>query len=235
MAVVDPRIADLSRANGVDPLAVLAVAQVEAGGIPATINGIALMRLELHLLWRAWPSAYRSVLDTYAHVDGPNAWEGHRVLLAPNRVPTGAVVVSTDGHGGHTWVRMHAPTDWRIGQAVEQAALGTLTTVASGLPSPHGDAAREAVYASASWGRFQLLGRDHAALGYATPQAMAEAFTDEAEAVAAFFRRLANRPQELAALRELRWFDFARSYNGSGQPQWYADRMAAAYERLGAA
>jgi hypothetical protein len=85
---------------------------------------------------------------------------------------------------------------------------------------------------SASWGLGQILGENHKAVGYATPQAMVKAFMDDEEAhVAAIIEFLIanNIADDLAAHR---WAVVARVYNGPGyRTHNYDGRMAAAYAK----
>jgi len=85
---------------------------------------------------------------------------------------------------------------------------------------------------SASWGLGQILGENHAMIGYDTPQDMVFAFLDDAEvhleAMIAFI--LAAKLD--GKLRAHDWAGFARGYNG---PQYaehgYHTRLESAYKR----
>lgn len=85
---------------------------------------------------------------------------------------------------------------------------------------------------SASWGLGQLLGSNHVAAGYGSPQAMVAAFCDseaaQLEGMAAFIKAggLAKHLQAHA------WVSFARLYNGPGyEKNQYDVRLARAYAR----
>jgi len=85
---------------------------------------------------------------------------------------------------------------------------------------------------SASWGLTQILGENHAIVGYSTPQAMVTAFMDDEE------NHLAAMVEFLIAnnidddLRAHRWDVVARVYNGPGYAtHGYHTRMAAAYAK----
>ena len=84
-----------------------------------------------------------------------------------------------------------------------------------------------------SWGLGQILGENHKAAGYATPQAMVAAFCagGEAEHLAAMIRFIvANKLDD--DLRRHDWAGFARGYNG---PQYathgYHTKLAAAFRK----
>lgn len=83
-----------------------------------------------------------------------------------------------------------------------------------------------------SWGLGQILGENHALVGYATPQAMVLAFMDDEEKhLEAIVEFLIKR--EIADdLRRHDWAAVARVYNGSGYAKnGYHTKMAAAYAR----
>lgn len=93
---------------------------------------------------------------------------------------------------------------------------------------------RDAALSAASWGLFQILGSNHRAAGYSTLlryiSAMYRSATDHLRALAMFIRaddRLVD------AIRERRWADFARFYNGPAyRRNLYDEKLAAAYARL---
>lgn len=83
---------------------------------------------------------------------------------------------------------------------------------------------------STSWGKFQIMGFNHGACGFTTVHAFVEAMREsEARHLDAFVGFILSRG--LAdELRERRWADFARSYNGTGyKANRYDEKMAAAY------
>lgn len=91
-----------------------------------------------------------------------------------------------------------------------------------------GDKAHQA----ASWGLFQIMGFNHAACGYSSAEAMADALkTSVAENVRAFCHFIkASGWAEYLAARD--WAGFARRYNGPGYAQNAYDRkLRAAWER----
>jgi len=99
-------------------------------------------------------------------------------------------------------------------------------------------AAREldeaAALSSASWGRFQIMGFNHAAAGFSTPQAFVAAMcAGEGEHLMAFARFVKTSPRAMNALRLSDWAGFARWYNGEGYAQHgYDQRLKTAYARL---
>jgi hypothetical protein len=90
----------------------------------------------------------------------------------------------------------------------------------------------EAAVASASWGRFQIMGMNYQKCGFTkATDFVADMAKSEARQLAAFeaFCRSSNIVDEL---QRLDWEGFARVYNGSGQVERYGRLMREAYERL---
>jgi hypothetical protein len=93
---------------------------------------------------------------------------------------------------------------------------------------------REAALECCSWGLFQVLGRNWRRAGHKTLQSFINAAYLSADAhldmLVAF---VLSDPRLLTALREHRWADFARGYNGPAYARHgYHARIAAAHARL---
>jgi uncharacterized protein (TIGR02594 family) len=86
---------------------------------------------------------------------------------------------------------------------------------------------------SASWGRFQIMGFNHKAAGYATVQDFVKGMkSGEGAQLQAFASFIGSNPKMLEALRNHDWASFARQYNGPGYAaNNYDDKMAAAYAK----
>lgn len=82
-----------------------------------------------------------------------------------------------------------------------------------------------------SWGAFQLMGFHYKNLGYESPQAMRADLGTEQGQLDAFVRFIKADAVLLDALRRQDWHSFAGRYNGTGQIDVYAGRMARAYEQ----
>lgn len=91
----------------------------------------------------------------------------------------------------------------------------------------------DAALQSASWGAFQIMGFNHGRLGYSTVQEMVTAMQTAEGQLDGFARFVETDAVLLDALRRRDWCVFAGRYNGPGQVDVYASRMAAAYERAG--
>ncbi|QIJ77127.1 DUF3380 domain-containing protein [Methylobacterium sp. NI91] len=86
---------------------------------------------------------------------------------------------------------------------------------------------------AASWGLGQILGENHRAAGYASPQAMVLAFCNggEAEHLAAMVRFIVTNGLD-DELRRHDWAGFARGYNGAGYAKHgYHTKLAAAFAK----
>ncbi len=89
---------------------------------------------------------------------------------------------------------------------------------------------REAALKSASWGMFQILGVNHKAAGFADVEAyVAAQLVSEGNHLDAFVNFIFHNKLD-DELRDLRWADFARRYNGPAyKKNRYDEKMAAAY------
>ncbi len=91
---------------------------------------------------------------------------------------------------------------------------------------------RQAALASASWGKFQILGANFKACGFATLQTFINAmYASESTQLGAFIRFVRHEQLD-DEMRELRWADFARRYNGPRYAENnYHGKLAAAHRR----
>lgn len=92
---------------------------------------------------------------------------------------------------------------------------------------------RNAALMSASWGKFQIMGFNYALAGFNSLQEFITAmYQSERNHLIAFINFIKHTSLD-DELRELRWADFARKYNG---PQYaknkYDTKLAAAYEKF---
>ena len=94
--------------------------------------------------------------------------------------------------------------------------------------------APDAALRSASWGRFQIMGNNHRAAGFATVDAFVEAMMQsEVAQLNAFVSFVASDKTMLSALRRKDWAAFAKAYNGAGyRKNLYDEKLEAAYQRL---
>lgn len=92
---------------------------------------------------------------------------------------------------------------------------------------------RNAALMSASWGRFQVMGFNYALAGFNSLQEFVTAmYKGEREHLFAFVNYIINTSLD-DELREKRWSDFARKYNGPDyKKNNYDVKMAEAYKKL---
>lgn len=93
----------------------------------------------------------------------------------------------------------------------------------------------QAALKAPSWGKFQILGENHKACGFATVEAFAKAMTiSEVEHLKAFIAFVAGNASLLQAIRRKDWTGFAKSYNGPAFATFkYDTKLAAAFARYG--
>jgi len=91
----------------------------------------------------------------------------------------------------------------------------------------------DAGFASASYGKFQILGENYAVCGYSSPAAFAFAMArDEREQLKAFENFIRGN-NLLVHLRNKNWAAFARGYNGTAyKKNQYDTKLANAYARF---
>ncbi len=90
---------------------------------------------------------------------------------------------------------------------------------------------RNAAIQATSWGAPQIMGFHWKALGYPNPQGMVQAMDTDGGQLDAFVRFIKANPALEDAMRRQDWSAFAAGYNGTGQIDVYANRIAAAYAR----
>lgn len=84
---------------------------------------------------------------------------------------------------------------------------------------------------SASWGAFQIMGMHWRTLGYASVDAFVDAMQLPAGQLEAFVRFIERNPPLADAMLRRDWFNFAAHYNGTGNVDYYAGKIAAAFDR----
>jgi hypothetical protein len=91
---------------------------------------------------------------------------------------------------------------------------------------------RTAAMMSASWGMFQIMGFNHAKCGYKTVQQFVNAMCRDENAQLEAFTQFIINSGLADELRDRRWADFARLYNGPGyQANKYDLKLAKAYDK----
>lgn len=121
---------------------------------------------------------------------------------------------------GHQW-RPSADQPWRDFHGNPQAEWEVFN-FARNLAGP------EAAMSAISMGAPQIMGFNHDAIGFATAQAMFDAFSSSPQAqIVSFFDFIKSDQTRLNALRTGDYTAFAGSYNGPGQAPLYASLIQA--------
>ena len=84
-----------------------------------------------------------------------------------------------------------------------------------------------------SWGWPQIMGMHWEKLGFESPQAFRKSFDTEQGQLDAFLRFIKANAAIMDALKRHDWYTFALLYNGRGQVDYYAGKIAEAYARNG--
>jgi N-acetylmuramidase len=146
--------------------------------------------------------------------------------------PDGSAVTLFEGHKFHRftagrfsashptisyprWTREHYGKDWR--QEQERLLLAISLD-------------RDAALKSASWGRFQIMGFNHGACGFADVEAFVDAMRESEGRQLDAFVELIEEWGLADELRDHRWADFARKYNGPAYAEnRYDSKLAQAW------
>jgi hypothetical protein len=190
------------RIAGLDPPAMLAVWIVECGGLPFT-RGKPVLRFEPHVFFARWGCRNEDLFDAHFRFGGRNGTEGAKWQNHIARFSE-----------GEDWQRFHGE------QSAEYGAFRLAARLAG----------NETACQCASFGGPQIMGFNHAVVGYGTAHDMVRAFgRSERWQVLAFFDFCAAK-DILAALRAQDWRAFATVYNGPGNAYSYAGKIAAAHD-----
>jgi N-acetylmuramidase len=198
-------IEDLARACGIKSKAALAVWLVESGGY-SFLRGKPVLRFEVHKLWQHWGSQNAVEFEQHFQFGGHNGVEGK-------------------SWQNHQW-RGTVSDAWRKVHAGSQESEYEVFKLATRL------AGRENACLSASFGGPQILGSNHAVIGYGSAAALFEAFAKSERWQVLGFFDFVQAKELLGALAAEDWLAFARVYNGEGNATVYADRIKQAYDSL---
>jgi hypothetical protein len=195
-------ISALAAETGLPVPAVLAVWMVECGSLPFRRNR-PVLRFEPHVFFARWGETHADSFDHHFQFGGRNGIEGAKWQNHRMRAAE-----------GDDWVRFHGDQD------LEYKALALARNLAGDEPA----------HLSASFGGPQIMGFNHATVGYDTATAMARAFgASERWQVCAFFD-FCRAKDILPAFARHDWEGFGKVYNGPGNAAAYAARIAEAYE-----
>ena len=189
----------LAAALQIDPALAIAVLAVESGGRAFSAAGRMIIRFENHILWNLWGDENAERFNTHFRFSQDAPWQG----------------------GSHEW-RSGADAAWQPVHTDQQSEWNAL------------NAARyfgneQAAKQSISMGAPQIMGFNHAVIGYPGVDEMFDAFSNSAALqVVGFFDFIRSNGALLEALQQERLVDFAAGYNGSGQAEFYGGLIAGA-------
>ncbi|MEZ4673992.1 MAG: N-acetylmuramidase domain-containing protein [Caldilineaceae bacterium] len=181
----------------IDPTVAVAVLAVESGGAAFAGDGRMIIRFENHLFYSDWGEQHQALF--FQHFDfnreHNQSWLNHRWRPKADQ----------------PFQQMHS------GDAGTQALEWRVLDFAASLDDT-------AAKRSISMGAPQILGRNHARIGYATVQEMFSAFVaDERNHILGLFDFIRTDAALVDALRRGDYVAFARGYNGSGQAEHYGE------------
>lgn len=184
----------------------LAVLLVESGGRAVGADGRLIIRFEVHI--------FRQQMGVQAGAEGQARSDRH-FLHDPALAWTDLNKHLFRANPAAPWQPVHAD------QQSEYAAL----SLARGLNET-------AALNSISMGAAQVMGFNSALLGYPTAKAMFDDFSaGPRRQLESLFRFMAAHNLQ-SAVRNEDFFSFARVYNGTGQPEYYRDRMVEALQAI---
>ena len=180
---------------GLEPKVALAVLLAESLGEPFGADGRMTIRFEPHIFYFRWGRQHPSLFQQHFRYSPDHAWNADHQ---------------------HDW-RPIVDSPWRgihTDQANEWAAFQVARTLDD-----------EAALSSISMGAPQIMGFNHATVGYSSPQAMFTDFSSGARPQIASLFRYMQQNRLVQAVRNQDFLAFARAYNGIGQEELYAQRM----------
>jgi hypothetical protein len=192
----------IERETGIPRAALLAVWMVECGGLPFT-RGRPVLRFEPHVFFARWGEQNPQAFDRHFQYGGRNGIEGKRWEQHRFRESE-----------REDWARFHGD------QSKEYRALAVAAKLAD----------EDTACLCASFGGPQIMGFNYAAAGYGSAAAMRRAFArSERWQVLAFLDFCAAK-DIIGHLKARDWLSFASVYNGPGNSEAYAAKIAAAYD-----
>jgi hypothetical protein len=191
----------LEGVSGIPSAASLAVWMVECGGLPFS-RGRPVLRFEAHVFFERWGKHNNVLFDQHFQFGGRNGIEGARWLRHRFR-PTGE----------DEWRSYHGD------QVAEYEAFSLAERLAD----------RETACLSASFGGPQIMGFNHAVAGYDSAAEMAKAFARSERWQVFGFLDFCAAKGIVDALNDEDWFAFATVYNGPGNAEAYAAKIAEAH------
>lgn len=187
----------------VDPAPAAGVLAIESGGRAFGSGGRMIIRFEVHIFLNLWGQANRERFDRHFRVNPDIPWRGD----------------------GHQW-RPDEESEWK---AVHAGQDGEWETFSFARVSCSDEAAKLSI----SMGAPQIMGFNHARIGYTDVASMYDAFeNDERSQIVGFFDFVRTDSRLLQAMRTEDLVTFATYYNGPAVAQTYARLMGDATTAL---
>jgi N-acetylmuramidase len=191
----------MSKFAGLSPASALAVWMVESG-VLKFVRARPVLRFENHKFFNTWGNQHESLFDSHFQFGGRKDIQGRAWEQHRYRnSPAGE------------WQRFHG----------DQSAEYMVFALASRL------AGTEAACLSSSFGGPQIMGFNHALIGYRSASEMFRAFgRSERWQVCGFFD-FCHAGKLIGTLAQQNWHGFATVYNGPGNADAYAAKIAEAH------
>jgi len=188
---------------GFDPALAAAVLAIESGGRAFGASGRMIIRFEIHVFHNLWGKNNQEQFDKFFRFDSASPWRGD----------------------SHEW-RSDENGEWRkvhAGQEGEWNAFSFARVYCND----------NAAKLSISMGAPQIMGFNHARIGFSDVNAMYDAFeNDERSQILGFFDFVRTDPRLLDAMRAKDLVTFATYYNGSAVAEAYSNLMRNAWSSL---
>lgn len=190
----------------IDPLVAQAILNIESGGRAFGDDGRIIIRFEAHIFKTYLGND--ALWAQYFRTDAARPWLSQEWRRSP----------------ADPWATLHTGN-----QGDEYAALSLALSLAPVV------AYADAAYKSISMGAPQIMGFNHARIGYPSAEAMFDAFANVEMQIIGFINFCLSDPGLAEAMRNKDWRGVASRYNGSGQVDLYSGLLAKAYQQLGGA
>lgn len=205
-AIVDAPATETPVENGIiEPRVAQAILKIESGGRTHSENGKPIIRFESHIF--------------KAQLGNDALWAQH--------FRTDAMRPWVDqvwrSHPSVTWQPIHTGKQADEWQVFEFAILLSAAQTATG----------DSAYKSISIGSAQIMGFNHARIGYPSAYSMFTAFHDAQLQTIGFINFCLSDPALMDAMRRKDWREVAKRYNGAGAVDTYSKLLEQAYGVLG--
>lgn len=184
----------------------VAVLAIESGGQGFAADGRMIIRFENHIFYQYWGKNNQQVFNDHFQFSASQTWLGHK--WRPNKTEAWRPANQSDFHGNQN-------NEWEVFNFAR-----SLNDTAAKM--------------SISMGAPQIMGFNHAAIGFASVQDMFDAFrSNERNQIVGFFDFVQGpsaTSRNIQALQARDFNTFAAFYNGSGQAARYGSLMNSAYE-----